>query len=90
MPVDRPEMQGTEKDGSRSTKYCVYCYAQGQFLNPDMTLAEMTAIVRSKLQEMKMPERFIDGAVQNLLHLERWESKSQPAAGIAGPKRNSL
>ena len=55
-----------------------------------MTLGEMTAIVRSKLQEMKMPERFIDGAVQNLLHLERWESKSQPAAGIAGPKRNSL
>ncbi len=75
MPIDRPEMRGTEKDGSKSSQYCVYCYANGQLLNPEMTLGEMTDLVRTKLQEMHMPQSLIDGAVRNLPRLKRWASK---------------
>jgi len=75
MPIDKLEMQGTEKDGSKSAKYCVYCYAQGQLLNPDMTLGDMTQLVRTKLQEIHMPESFIAGALKTLPQLERWVGK---------------
>lgn len=76
MPIDRPEMRGTEKDGSKSDKYCVYCYAGGRIVNPDMTLAQMTDLVRSKLQEMHMSESFITAAVKTLPNLERWTGTS--------------
>lgn len=77
MPIDRPEVRGTEKDGSHSGKYCFYCYANGQLLNPEMTLGEMTALVRTKLQELHMPEQFIAGAVKTLPQLERWSGKER-------------
>ena len=76
MPIDRMETRGTEKDGSRSGKYCLYCYANGQLLSPEMTLAEMTDLVRTKLQEIHMPESFIAEAVKTLPGLERWADKA--------------
>jgi hypothetical protein len=78
MPIDRTEMQGTEKDGSKSDQYCVYCYVNGQLLNPGMTLGEMTDLVRTKLQDMHMPESFIQGAVGTLPQLRRWAAKPAP------------
>jgi len=75
MPIDQPELQGTEKDGSRSVKYCLYCYEKGELLNPGMTLAQMTENVRTKLQEIKMPESFIAEAVKTLPKLERWSGR---------------
>ena len=76
MPIDRPELQGTEKDGAKSEKYCHFCYAGGRLLNPDMTLGQMTDLVRGKLKEMHMPESFIEGAVNTLPRLERWAGKA--------------
>lgn len=75
MPIDRPEMRGTEKNGSKSNQYCVYCYANGELLNPDMTLGEMTDLVRTKLQEMHMPQSFIEQAANTLPRLRRWAAK---------------
>jgi hypothetical protein len=74
MPIDRPEMRGTEADGSSSDKYCRHCYTQGKMVNPDVTLAEMTASVRTKLKEMHMPESFIVGVLKTLPQLERWSA----------------
>ena len=36
---------GTEIDGSLSADYCMYCYQNGQFTNPDITLDEMIEVV---------------------------------------------
>ncbi|MDO5561730.1 MAG: zinc ribbon domain-containing protein [bacterium] len=42
MPMNTEEAQyGTEVDGSLSDEYCIYCYKDGQFTQPDITLAQM-------------------------------------------------
>jgi hypothetical protein len=40
MPMSDPAMFGTEKDGSPSKDYCVYCYKDGAF-TADMTMEQM-------------------------------------------------
>ncbi|HFI0638700.1 TPA: zinc ribbon domain-containing protein [Streptococcus suis] len=37
------DFRGTEKDGSKSERYCSYCYADGAFLEPDITFEQMLA-----------------------------------------------
>jgi hypothetical protein len=44
MPIGEPDLQGTEADGSKSQKYCVYCYKDGEFTQPDATLEGMIEI----------------------------------------------
>jgi hypothetical protein len=43
MPLDdeHPEYLGTEADGSRSPEYCKFCYAQGSFTDPHLTVDAM-------------------------------------------------
>lgn len=40
------DVHGTEADGSKSTKYCSYCYENGSFIEPNITFDEM--LVRGK------------------------------------------
>ena len=40
------DVRGTEADGSKSTKYCSYCYENGAFIEPNITFDEM--LVRGK------------------------------------------
>ena len=47
-----PAGGGTNADGSRSGKYCNYCYAEGAFYNPDWTASQMQQFVKDKLKEM--------------------------------------
>ena len=72
MPIDQPELAGTEKDGSKSSEYCVYCYQHGAFLNPAMTLDEMKKLVREQMEIRKMDVSLIDMAVHSLPMLKRW------------------
>jgi hypothetical protein len=53
-----PEGSGTHDDGSRSALYCSYCYQNGKFTQPDITLPEMKARVVDQLVKMKYP-RFV-------------------------------
>ena len=72
MPLDRPEMMGTEKDGSKSKEYCTYCYQNGSFLNPNMTLEEMKTLVKEQMEKMKIDTNIINMAVSSLPNLKRW------------------
>lgn len=72
MPLDTDEMCGTEKDGERSHEYCMYCYQNGQFTRPDMTLSEMSAMVRMQMQRQKIEEPIIQLALRTLPTLKRW------------------
>lgn len=73
MPLDKPEILGTEKDGSKNREYCVYCYQNGAFVNPGMTLAEMKTLVKEKMAGMKMDSSIINMAVSTLPSLKRWK-----------------
>lgn len=42
MPLNQGiDHRALEVDGSKSNKYCSYCYSQGHFLNPNMTYEDM-------------------------------------------------
>jgi len=42
MPMgETDEMYGTEVNGSKSVDYCKFCYDNGAFTAPDITLEEM-------------------------------------------------
>ena len=75
MPLDNPEMHGTERDGSPSKEYCDYCYQNGSFTS-QMTLGEMTSIAKTEMEKQHLPSELIDKAVNVLPHLKRWEVKA--------------
>jgi hypothetical protein len=75
MPLDGPGFLGTEKDGSGSKDYCKFCYKDGSFTNPGMTLAEMKSLIIDKMTEKNIPASIMDAAVAKLPFLKRWKTK---------------
>ena len=75
MPLDNPELLGIEKDGSESHEYCKYCYQNGAFVNPDMSLKEMTTLVIGQMEKRNIDPKIIDMAVSSLPSLKRWRTK---------------
>lgn len=78
MPVAEAQLQGTDKTGSKTDEYCVYCYENGEFKQPDITLAEMTDLCTGYLVEEGMDEaeaRRMLGA--SLPLLKRWSAASK-------------
>lgn len=50
MPIVNNDLKGTEKDGSISEDYCIYCYENGEFTS-DMTMDEMIDFCFEKVKE---------------------------------------
>ena len=44
MPMTKPEDFGNEADGNTSKDYCRYCYTNGTFSNPNLTMHDMIEI----------------------------------------------
>lgn len=74
MPLEAGKKSGTEADGSLSHTYCVLCYADGKFIQPELTLDEMKVVVDDALKEAKWiaPMRWL--AKRQLPTLERWKN----------------
>ena len=72
MPLSSPEHLGTEKDGSRKKYYCKYCYENGQFTQPNLTLEEMKTNVKIRMEAMSIDPDLIDLTVSSLPNLKRW------------------
>lgn len=75
MPMKRdPQGGGKESDGSLNTKYCSYCYVDGAFVQPEMTVDEMKILVKEKMSEVGFP-KFLSGFfTKGIPKLERWKS----------------
>ncbi len=76
MPLDNPELLGTEEDGSPSYEYCKYCYQNGEFTSPGLTLDEMKERMTKMSDKEKLPEDILEAAINRLPHLKRWSSSS--------------
>jgi hypothetical protein len=77
MPLQTPkagDCRGTEKDGSKSEKWCNLCYENGAFIGPDCTLEEMKKIVDEALVKNGSSKLMRWLAAKQLPHLERWRS----------------
>ncbi|HEY8920457.1 MAG TPA: zinc ribbon domain-containing protein [Chitinophaga sp.] len=77
MPINDPAMAGTEKDGSPSREYCKYCYQNGAFTNPDMTLDDMYSVVKREMEKRNISQDTITLASNSLPYLKRWQKKAQ-------------
>jgi len=67
-----PTGGGTNADGTVSGKYCGYCYRNGEFVAPDMTIEEMRTLVMEKLGEQGFPRFVARFFASGLGRLERW------------------
>jgi len=73
MPLEHPEDFGTAKGGARVTDYCRYCYVDGAFTNPTMTLPEMVDFCTGILVERGMPRTQAHAMMrESLPKLKRW------------------
>lgn len=75
MPLNDVEMRGSEADSSKSHLYCRYCYREGGFTHPDMSLDNMKLHIRNFMQKKNMDEMIIARTIKNLPTLGRWIGK---------------
>jgi hypothetical protein len=71
-----PKGGGTRADGSKSTMYCSYCYQNGQFTQPNITVVEMQAQVKEILKKFPFHRLFAGFFVKGLPKLERWKQSA--------------
>ena len=82
MPLSKdPKNGGTEKDGSKSTEYCSYCYVNGEFFEPDCegdigkidTPQKMQKLCIKKMTEQGMPKFLAWILTRTIPKLKRWK-----------------
>ena len=74
LPMENMEDRGNEKDGSKSDVYCKYCYQNGAFTEPDMTLDQMMDIAETEMKKQDLPEIIIQHSMNMFPRLKRWHS----------------
>ncbi len=75
MPWDKdPERGGTNADGTKSEKYCSYCYKEGAFVQPDWKLEDMQAYAIKVLARKGIPEMLGKMLTKGIADLERWKA----------------
>jgi len=76
MPLSKPDDFGTSAEGFRVNDYCVYCFRDGKFTDPDITEAAMLEIcVAAMVKQGVMPEAKARALMTDVLpRLERWRT----------------
>lgn len=72
MPIKDDSQLGLERDGSKS-RYCVMCYQDGEFLQPDITVEEMRNFCIDLMKkEMNLPKFIGRILTKSIYKLDRW------------------
>ncbi len=74
IPLDNDAIKGTEKNGLKNQEYCKFCYDQGGFINPNLTIDEMKERVENQMKKLKLSDEVIQEAISVLPPLNRWKS----------------
>ena len=74
MAMENEEVLGTNADGSKNKDYCQYCYKNGEFLDPNITLEEMIDLTAGFMaKELNIPENQAkEMAKKSIPQLKRW------------------
>ncbi len=80
MPLSKdPQKGGTKSDGTKSTDYSSYCYQNGSFTEPDITVQDMIKKVDAKLRGMWilfhweiLHERYSEPQALEIAHSSNW------------------
>ena len=60
MPMTKLEDFGTNADSSQNQEYCHYCFQNGKFIEPNITMEQMIEKCAGIMRQMKMPEAQIE------------------------------
>ena len=77
MPLNKDiQGGGTEKDGTKSLKFCSYCFADGEFKGGDVSLKEFSERSRKGMIEGGKNKLFAWPFSRPFMlgHLERWKN----------------
>ena len=77
MPMEKPEDFGTNADSKKNDDYCHFCFQNGKFTAPDITLEQMIDRATGILvNQMKMPEAQAKEIARTFIpQLKRWRAK---------------
>lgn len=65
---------GTNSDKSKNEEYCTYCYQNGQFTNPNITMEQMIQGCIGMMVKYGTPEEQAKQQIQSLMPtLKRWK-----------------
>ena len=77
MPLNTPQVRGTEAGGALSEDYCLYCYRDGAFTAPEAGMEDMIAFNLKFNQENGFPMGPQEEAERNMRAwfptLKRWK-----------------
>lgn len=74
MPMDNPECFGTDERELKVNDYCIHCFENGKFTNPDISMEEMIDLVIDiVVEKTKMPEAQAEQMAKSFIPtLKRW------------------
>ena len=77
MPMDNSDCFGTDERDLKVNDYCIHCFENGKFTNPDITMEEMIDLVTDiMIEKVKMPEEQARQISQSFIPtLNRWRDK---------------
>lgn len=69
---------GTEKDGSETQEYCKFCYQEGEYMQPELTVDDM---IQMSIDNMTMQLDFSEEKARTLAQeyipkLKRWKEQA--------------
>lgn len=73
MPMVKPDDFGTNADRSKSKEYCHYCYQNGTFTDPHMSMQQMIEKCEGIMKQMHVPEAQIKQTKAFIPLLKRWK-----------------
>lgn len=75
MPLAKPEDFGTAREGFRVNDYCQFCFVDGVFRNPSISMNEMADLCTHQLAKKGMPEKNARALMTRTLPLlKRWRT----------------
>lgn len=86
MPMVKPEDFGTDGTGRRINDFCRYCYANGAFTDPALTMPEMIdRCVTIMTGSMGMPEAGARALLADVMPtLKRWQTPAMARSDVPG------
>ncbi len=75
MPIQNPEDFGTNADGSKNNEYCRYCFQEGKFTEPNITVKQMIEKCAGIMTQMQMPQAQIKQTKTFIPTLKRWKKQ---------------
>jgi hypothetical protein len=78
MPIKKNKNKGTNSDQSLSSKYCKYCYQDGEFVEPNFGLKEMQEMCAKNFKDHH-PIMFVffgKSYVKAIATGERWSKEN--------------